>query len=176
MSIVKGCKMSSDDHLNDPFEKEEYVPAVFARTKKEADMYHQLLLDHEIESIIGYEEDEDSEDTNPERGQGLPVLVLESYLDEASEIIADREDQDEFDDEDDEDEDEEDEYEDFSPANEEDLEDLEDDDDDDDDDDDEDEDGDGKKYSGRKKMDFLDDLDDDMDFENDEFDDMDDDY
>jgi hypothetical protein len=98
----------SEDNFSD-----EFVPAVFARNEEDAEKYRKLLEDHDIEAVVGYDELENHLDTNVVSGgvaHGLPVLVLESLLDEASQIIADREDLDEFEaddeesDEDDEDE------------------------------------------------------------------------
>ena len=138
--------MSSEENLIDPTKKDEYVPAVFAHSQKEADMYHQLLLDHEIESIVGYKDTECPEDAIEGMTHGLPVLVLESYLDEASEIIADRDDQDEFEEDEFENDEDEDEFDDFSPASEDELnKEVED------------------EYSGNNNMDFLDNLDEDPD-------------
>jgi len=100
-----------------PEEAAEFVPAVLARGIEEAEKYRALLDDHDIPAVLGT--DEELEDMGDEdrrlarlRGMthGVPVLVPESLLDEASEIISDREafdtfpgDQDEFDDEDDDD-------------------------------------------------------------------------
>jgi hypothetical protein len=90
--------MSQDDPID--FEKgDELVPVVFGRDDDEAEEYRQLLEDHEIEATVGYDgladrDDADAEDRSMSRG--IPVLVPESLLDEASEIIADREDDEEF--------------------------------------------------------------------------------
>ena len=85
------------------FDKDDYVPAFFARNIAEAEEYCQLLGDHEIPARAGLDE-ELLADADPDhraasrRGMthGVPVLVPECLLDEASEIIADREDLDEF--------------------------------------------------------------------------------
>jgi len=85
------------------FDKDDYVPAFFARNIAEAEEYCQLLGDHEIPARAGLDE-ELLADADPDhraasrRGMthGVPVLVPESLLDEASEVIADREDLDEF--------------------------------------------------------------------------------
>ncbi len=112
--------MSADDETpgSDAFEAEEsqYVPAFFARHVDEADEYCELLHDHDIPARAGLE-DEVIEEMDAEhvaaaqRGMthGVPVLVPESLLDEASEIIADRQDLSEFDELDEEDEEDEDE-------------------------------------------------------------------
>ena len=148
------------------FDKDDYVPVFFARNIAEADEYCELLGDHEIPARAGLDE-ELLADADPDhraasrRGmtRGVPVLVPESLLDEASEIIADREDFSEFEDGQDEDEEEDEDDEDFglgevapddlmADQDDEDEEDEEslfgddDDDDDDDDNDDEDEDDD----------------------------------
>ena len=97
-------------------EASEFVPAVLARTVEEAGKYRDLLDDHDIPAILGTDEELDEmtdEDRRLARNRGMthgvPVLVPESLLDEASEIISDREasgalagDEDEFDDEDEE--------------------------------------------------------------------------
>ena len=79
--------------------EEQYVPVVFARDGDEAEEYRQLLEDHDIPVIAGHE-DEDEEDPSPASqslsGRGVPILVPEPLLDEASEIIADMEGTDEF--------------------------------------------------------------------------------
>lgn len=92
-----------DEEPDDLFDEtgDELVPAVYARSLDEAEEFQQLLEDHDIEASVG------SEDETPEvserLGRGVPVLVPEALLDEASEIIADHEDSDEFSTEDDED-------------------------------------------------------------------------
>jgi hypothetical protein len=91
---------------------EDFVPAVFARSMDEAEEFRQLLEDHGIEAVLGDEEETTPPPTDADTilgsiAHGVAVLVPEMYLDEASEIIADREDADEFE-PDDEEEDEED--------------------------------------------------------------------
>jgi len=101
----------------DSFETEDggFVPAVFARSLDEAEAYGELLNDHDIPARIGA--DEEIKDANggehrdaDRRGMthGVPVLVPENLLDEASEVIADREDFAEFEDDDEREEDEDD--------------------------------------------------------------------
>ena len=84
--------------------EEEYtnfVPAVVARSAAEAEEYYQLLSDHDIPAMIGDEDIEVGKDEDlksaKRRGmsRGVPVLVPDVMLDEASEVIADREDLDE---------------------------------------------------------------------------------
>ena len=96
----------------------EFVPAVFARNAEDAEEYRELLEDHDIPAIIGVDDEEEKESVGRagrRRGlsHGVPVLVPEALLDEASEIIADREENDDFveNDEEDEDDDEEEEEE-----------------------------------------------------------------
>lgn len=107
--------MSSDDIPNElPGEDySDFVPAVFAPSVEEAERYRDLLSDHDILALVG---DEDGDEKTRGAGNhsamthGVPVLVPEVFLDEASEVIADHEDIDEFqvaDDEVDDDEDEE---------------------------------------------------------------------
>jgi len=79
-------------------EYDEYVPVVFARDADEAEEYRQLLDDHDIPVIAGDDEG-DEDDAHPPRrllGRGIPILVPEPLLDEASEIIADMDETDEF--------------------------------------------------------------------------------
>ena len=83
----------------EPSEQEhrEFVPAVFARSVEEAEQYCDLLDDHDIPAIVGDEEVEGAKNKRTGRmSRGVPVLVPEALLDEASEIIADRENVDEF--------------------------------------------------------------------------------
>lgn len=102
------------------FDKDDYVPVFFARNIAEAEEYCELLGDHEIPARAGLDE-ELLADADPDhraasrRGMthGVPVLVPESLLDEASEVIADREDFDEFGDGEEADEEEDEEEEDF---------------------------------------------------------------
>ena len=82
-----------------------YVPAVFAHSAAEAEFYRDLLKDHEIPAILGTE-DEVADAERPIISRGVPVLVPDAFLEEASEVIADREDLDEYDDEIEEEEDE----------------------------------------------------------------------
>lgn len=80
-------------------EFEDFVPAVVARSIEEAEEYRELLSDHDIPAIIGQEEEEGKSGKPPKRkglSPGIPVLVPDVLLDEASEVIADREDVDEF--------------------------------------------------------------------------------
>ncbi len=91
-----------------------HVAVVVARSIEHAETFRELLEDHDIPSMLGTEDDLDrANDASNVEGEspmtpGVPVLVPERLLDEASEIIADREDFDElneddtFDDEDDE--------------------------------------------------------------------------
>jgi hypothetical protein len=77
----------------------EFVPAVFARSMEEAEDYRQLLDDYDIPAIIGIDDDEPS--GRPRGGQGpmtrgVPVLVPQAMLEEASEVIAARDNADEF--------------------------------------------------------------------------------
>ncbi len=81
------------------FDKDDYLPAFFARNIAEAEEYCDLLGDHEIPARAGLDE-ELLADADPDHRaasrlgmtHGVPVLVPESLLDEASEVIADRED------------------------------------------------------------------------------------
>jgi len=79
----------------------DFVPAVFARDIDEAEDYRQLLEDHDIPAVVATDDDLKGPDgqknvQRPSITRGVPVMVPESLLDEAGEIIADREDLDEF--------------------------------------------------------------------------------
>lgn len=78
----------------------DFVPAVFARSLEEAEDYRQLLDDHDIPAIIGDEgPSADAEGKPAPRAgfsHGLPVLVPEALLDEAGEVIAERDETDAF--------------------------------------------------------------------------------
>jgi hypothetical protein len=87
-------------------EFEDFVPAVFARSPAMAEEYRELLNDHDIPAILGTDEDEAEAQRPAEPGsppgkrnreqamkdfsRGVPILVPEEMLDEASEILADR--------------------------------------------------------------------------------------
>ncbi len=115
--------MSAREEKFEPSEEEfaDFVPAVFARSVEEAEVYRELLNDHDIPAIVGIDEDlkaADAPKAPRRRGMthGVPVLVPEALLDEASEVIADREDADEFADTEDEvEEEEEEEFEELKP-------------------------------------------------------------
>jgi hypothetical protein len=83
----------SDGELGD------FVPAVFARSLEEAEDYRQLLDDHDIPAIVG------DEGTGNKTGRpalrkgfsrGVPVLVPEALLEEAGDVIAERDETDAF--------------------------------------------------------------------------------
>ena len=84
--------------------EDDFVPVFFARDRSEADLYCELLSDHDIPARTG-EDDVAIGEMDVEhllasqRGMthGVPVVVPETLLDEASEVIADREDFTEFD-------------------------------------------------------------------------------
>lgn len=99
--------MAKEEEEFDPTEDQgDFVPAVYVKTIEQAEEYRELLNDHDIPAMVGEEEG------GRRRGvsRGLPVLVPEVLLDEASEIIAEYEEEAQLDEEDeelDEDEDEE---------------------------------------------------------------------
>jgi hypothetical protein len=69
-----------------------YVPVIYARNLTEAEFYKGLLTSNDIPAVI---EDEGGESTGMPAsvvGQGLPVLVPDEMLNEASQIIAEHED------------------------------------------------------------------------------------
>jgi len=83
---------------------DDYVPAFFARNIDEAEEYCELLSDHDIPARAGLDEELLTEADPDQRAasrlgmtHGVPVLVPERLLDEASEVIADREDLGDFD-------------------------------------------------------------------------------
>ncbi len=82
-----------DDEFSPPEASEEFVPVVFARSVDQAEVYCELLNDHDIPAMVGDVEDEDdSAERTPSMARGVPVLVPEALLDEAGEVIAERED------------------------------------------------------------------------------------
>ena len=87
-------------------EYDDFVPAVFARNRAEAEKYREILEDHDIPVELG--ERENSPASGQARVQGLPVMVPDPLLEEASEIIAELEDDEAFVDDDEYDDDEED--------------------------------------------------------------------
>ena len=88
--------MSLDVHKQS---EDDFVPVIYARDEEDADQYRQLLEDHGIDVVLGDEDWEGLAVDELDPGgssQGLPVLVHETFLEEAAEIIADREDDDGF--------------------------------------------------------------------------------
>ena len=82
-------------------ETEGYVPVVFAHSLEEAEVYCEILSDHNISTIVGDETKVDEENgggslIHRTMTHGLPVLVPEETLDEAGEIIAKHEELDDF--------------------------------------------------------------------------------
>jgi len=90
--------MSPEEHDFDftADEKSDFVPVVYARSLDEAEEYRSLLEDHDIPAQVGTEGDVEDDDDIRVTAKGIPVLVPEVLLDEASEVIADREDLEEF--------------------------------------------------------------------------------
>ncbi len=96
--------MSPDKEEFDPVEEEHagFVPAVIACSAEEAELYCELLNDHEIPALVGNDtlDSDDGEQCKVTHSRamthGVPVMVPEVLLDEASEVIADREDLEEF--------------------------------------------------------------------------------
>ncbi|MGB2822186.1 MAG: hypothetical protein WBF17_14475 [Phycisphaerae bacterium] len=87
----------------------DFVPAFLARDLEEAEEYCELLSDHDIPARPGVDDGVASEAGGEQRladrrglTHGVPVLVPEALLDEASEVIADREEFSEFDEDDEE--------------------------------------------------------------------------
>ena len=77
----------------EPAAARDMVPVVYARNATEAELYKQLLTSNDIPAVI---EDDAGETTigMPASivGQGVPILVPDEMLSEASEIIAEHED------------------------------------------------------------------------------------
>lgn len=95
--------MARGDETPDPgqSDNQDFVPVIVARSLDNAERFRELLEDHDIPSILGTEEEfpgladgakEDEESPATTMVHGVPVLVPEVLLDEAGEIIADRED------------------------------------------------------------------------------------
>lgn len=70
-------------------ELEDFVLAVAARSMQEAEIYCRLLADRDIPAIIGEKDTSDVSCDEDDIG-GVPVLVPEVLLDEASIIISGR--------------------------------------------------------------------------------------
>ncbi|MFP4053153.1 MAG: hypothetical protein ACLFV7_04740 [Phycisphaerae bacterium] len=100
--------MPVDDDFDAMDEKEygEFVPAVFARNEEDAEKYREILEDHDIPVVLsdetGPQDPDEEEPAVPRRNmtRGVAVMVPDALLDEASEIIADREDTEEFEEDD----------------------------------------------------------------------------
>jgi len=78
--------------------EDKLVPVVLARSEEEAEVYCELLHDHDLPAVVG---DDDALDGNGHRmrhgmTRGVPVLVPEVMLDEAGEVIASREESEEL--------------------------------------------------------------------------------
>ena len=76
---------------------EEFVPVAVARTADQAEEFRHLLEDHDIPVVVGIGEEVEGLKPDAASGQddelsrGVPVLVPENRLDEAGEVIAERE-------------------------------------------------------------------------------------
>jgi len=101
--------MAADEEIFEGEEEDygEYVPVVVARSLDEAEIYRELLDEHDIPVIVG-SKDEEGGRKSKRKGisHGVQILVPEEFLDEASEIIAEQQESDEFEDEEEEDEEE----------------------------------------------------------------------
>lgn len=91
--------MAKDLDKSPQEEASGFVAVLIARSVKRAEQFCELLDDHDIPAIIGAGgelaelEDAGNVSAGPDDvSRGVPVLVPESMLDEASQIIADRED------------------------------------------------------------------------------------
>jgi len=86
MFAKRSSQPDGDDHG-------KLVPAVFARSVKEAEVYRELLEDHDIPAVVAGDDDvEHLGEGTAELTHGVPIMVPEPLLDEAGEVIADRED------------------------------------------------------------------------------------
>ena len=96
--------MPADEEEFDAMEEyEDFVPAVYARSRDDAERYREILEDPDTPVGMG-DEDEKGKARRKGMARGTPILVPEPLLDEASEIIADLEDDEEFQDLDDDEE------------------------------------------------------------------------
>lgn len=90
--------MSENENSFDEDEMGDFVSVVVARSPEEAEMYRVLLADHDIPAILATDEGLEELAENGRMVQhgavshGTPVLVPESLLDEASQVISERED------------------------------------------------------------------------------------
>ena len=91
------ARKRKDDLERSEEDFEDFVPAVFARSAEEAEEYREILNDHDIPAIVGDDGligDKPGGRQKPPAPKGMtrgvPVLVPEVLLDEASEVIADR--------------------------------------------------------------------------------------
>ena len=88
--------LEDEEMAADQDEYTDFVPTFLARSTEEAEGYRQLLDDHDIPAIVGTDEDLDEKGSpleaarRPGMTHGVPVLVPDVLLDEASEVIADR--------------------------------------------------------------------------------------
>ena len=84
--------LDEDDEVENSAEGfDDFVPAVFAKNADEAEQYRELLEDNDIPAMIGDPDELDDAAPSPRRrriSRGVPVLVPEALLDEASEVIA----------------------------------------------------------------------------------------
>jgi len=84
--------MSGEEHFKiSQKDRSSFTRVVLARSWKEAESYVELLRDHDIPAGI---DTSDGDDCGPM--DGVPVLVPEDMMDEATEIVADREDLEDF--------------------------------------------------------------------------------
>ena len=85
---------------------EDFVPVVVARNSDQAERFRNLLEDHDIPVRVGTDGGPEelaappAVDSSEELSRGIPVLVPENVLDEAGEVIAEREGFEDFGDED----------------------------------------------------------------------------
>ncbi|MDD4888762.1 MAG: DUF2007 domain-containing protein [Phycisphaerae bacterium] len=72
----------------EPAKPQEFVPVIYARSATEAEFYKGLLTSNDIPAVIEEEAGEVIGMPSSIVGQGVPILVPDELLDEASEIIA----------------------------------------------------------------------------------------
>ncbi|MFP4106998.1 MAG: hypothetical protein ACLFVU_13035 [Phycisphaerae bacterium] len=92
--------MYADDSFDAYHDDADFVPVVMARSEDEAEKYQEVLEDHEIPTLLSDDGDVEAEEapfvSRPGITRGVSVMVPETMLDEASEIIADMDSSDAF--------------------------------------------------------------------------------
>jgi len=82
------------DEVFEPMKDPQWVPVIIVSTDTQAEQYRELLADHDMKVLVGLDQWEahgsaGADDEN--RKPGVPVLVLDHLLQEAHNIIVERE-------------------------------------------------------------------------------------